>query len=1166
MQTTVRKADSKAKPKEKTSKDDIAPLSKKPQDEKLKKSVYSVSTPRTYIQKSSTADIYAQRKNSAQLAKAPKKVPGSTNKTNVSPMKDLLKSSSSSISQISAKKVKTSPQIKNEAKIPNSARHATPRTAKDLPFVNVTVNSPIARKKLEKVGGKSSETVDRKKVHGKEVERHSSDIKERKKAVSKEVERQRSESKESRSNVDSKGVERQRSKTKTLNDDEVKVLTPDTVDNNAEMMNLSRKLTAKPKAFFVDLEGSKPKAYQIERQKESEDEVDYEDDFESYESDFESYHESPSDNTDHDTEELSTGEEENEPSASGNKDESQGESGDHRQKNELQEGHDDDAGSKEGSDEEKMLDSGNFELRDARSANKAKPAIMQDILEDTELDVRSSLTDEGFQEMSSNSSIKTVHTEVFERPLFIDFSKAKENKRKRKTFERLKQRAKDILSMVTLHEMSYSLFEMKPIPYDLYMATFGRTNYIQTAVQTFDDGITEEVQTEEILYEEKWTQYPIEFSKHDIYLKPRNNTRKYSHSTEDYLAKFTFLINNSTDVDINNMINVDKDYKTNPLRMYFEQKDGVGSAEMLPYESYKNRLKNKDFNTGKLSKFLKKVESKISNILSVNTGNTDSTELVKSSKYPFSEGYISISTKNITDDKYAFLKLLKITGVIFSETKSNLIMTVHGKSPNVLEQKCVVCLWDLSIVKSDPVKILIAIDNISVGKFRGNTDGVFVAALEDGSLHLWDLSEEPTWRPEVANTGKTTDLEEIDRRGMTQTELDREWNLRNSNVGFETVTPQYALQACAFTSSAMHIQKGDGADCIVGLEIDPKVVTQDSGRKILGQVCSLQRIGILTIWSLIQEKMKSSTDMGKAYWSKIKLELNQTVMLMDHLDLPRANSPESTFVPSFNLNAAKRRTSVRRKEKKQISRQRSAVKSDGPASAASVKNQILPRNNWETGIVCSDLKIMRVENRDHYLVAKNCGEVLCCTKTAGVLKINRFCVADKSSVTSLDVSTHSMPYFLAATDSGTVNLCSILESRVLLTLDCRNGPPSSESERYHVDHKGRYQGSASVKPDNSLLTIRPSAGIAVKSVSWSRINPCCMFALLRSGALLSWDLTRSDIRAECSAEAAAGGMAAADGALALVTSAGGEAQILRLRGERHAREHLELFRAYAALL
>lgn len=61
------------------------------------------------------------------------------------------------------------------------------------------------------------------------------------------------------------------------------------------------------------------------------------------------------------------------------------------------------------------------------------------------------------------------------------------------------------------------------------------------------------------------------------------------------------------------------------------------------------------------------------------------------------------------------------------------------------------------------------------------------------SLHLWDLSEEPTWRPEVANTGKTTDLEEIDRQGMTQTELDREWNLRNSNVGFETVSMGLSL-------------------------------------------------------------------------------------------------------------------------------------------------------------------------------------------------------------------------------------------------------------------------------------------------------------------------------------------------------------------------------------
>ncbi|XP_063836774.1 uncharacterized protein LOC135085920 [Ostrinia nubilalis] len=385
--------------------------------------------------------------------------------------------------------------------------------------------------------------------------------------------------------------------------------------------------------------------------------------------------------------------------------------------------------------------------------------------------------------------------------------------------------------------------------------------------------------------------------------------------------------------------------------------------------------------------------------------------------------------------------------------------------------------------------------------------------------------------------------------------------------GFDqtSVIPQYALQACAFTSSADHIQKGDSADSVVGLEIDGKGVSHDGRRKVLGQVCSLQRIGILTIWFIIQEKIRTSTDMGKAFWSKIRLEMNQNVLLMDHIDMPRPNSPENTFVPSFNLNAAKRRTSVRRKEKKQISRQKSAVKSDRPASAASEKI-FLPQSNWETGIVCSDLKIMRVQERDHYLVAKNRGEVLCCTKTAGVFKVNRFSVAtDTSSVTCLDVSAHSLPYFLAATDSGTVNLCSILESRVLLTLDCRNGPPSAECEKYHTDHKGRFLGSASVRPENPSMSLRPSAGIAVKSVSWSRVNPCCMFAALRCGALLAWELTRSDIRAEVAVDGAAGAMAGGHGALALVTPSG-EVQVLKLRGEQHSREHSQLFGSYAALL
>lgn len=271
--------------------------------------------------------------------------------------------------------------------------------------------------------------------------------------------------------------------------------------------------------------------------------------------------------------------------------------------------------------------------------------------------------------------------------------------------------------MVTLHKITYNLYEMAPIPYDLYMATFGRFNYTQTAVQTFDDGITEEIQTDAIIYSNKWTQCPVEFSNEDVYLN--NSIRTKSNNNLDFL----FFDDEDSKIE-----NYDR-YKSDPLRIYLEQKDGVGPDEIMPIEIYKRKLKDNSYNVNRLRKFLKKFESRISNILSRNTGDTDLSNLIKTSKFPFSTGYLSISTKNLNN----FLRNSQITSTVISETKSNLIITIHKKfTSGYAAGKCVLSLWDLSVASREPLKILISTDNVKIGRFRGSTDGFFVGALEDG--------------------------------------------------------------------------------------------------------------------------------------------------------------------------------------------------------------------------------------------------------------------------------------------------------------------------------------------------------------------------------------------------------------------------------------------------
>ncbi|CAH2101447.1 unnamed protein product [Euphydryas editha] len=1094
----------------------------KKQDEKTKRTLQNISTPRNVTQKS-TADIYS-RTNSA--VKAPRK---SSNKVpNISPMKDILKSSPSSVSQNTSRSFKTgntdtSKTVLNSAR--STEKHKLPAksiTNKTLP-VNITVNSPIVKRKLDVSQDKL------KRIASKDVVSKSKEDSSKKVLI----------------------PERQRSNTRTLDEAEIKMLTPDAVDNNAELFNLTKKLNAKPKAFYVNLnEDKKPR-----KEKSSDEEISYEDDFESYESDFDSYHSEGKND--------STGDDLGDETHDETNDESNDDDGDENKTRDFDKNsnisdnrdiqvEDEDVSSKE----ERMLDSGNYELRDSRSANKTKP--MDFISEASEEEVKTlkyseendkkvSLTDEGFQDMSSGlSSIRTVHVDVLERPLFIDFTKSKENRRKRRIFEKLKQRAKDILNMVTLHEIAYNLYEMAPIPYDLYMATFGRYNYKQTAVQTFDDGITEEVQTEVILYANKWTQCPVEFSNNDIYLNA--NIKKISNNDLD---DFVF------DTEEETKIEHDDQYKSDPLRIFLEQKDGVGPDKIMPIETYKRKIKDNSYNVKRLRKFLKKVESRISNILSRNTGNTDLSNLIRTSKFPFSIGYLSLSTKKLDN----FLRNSKIISTTISETKSNLIITIHKKfKSGFVAGKCVLCLWDLSVANREPLKILISTDNIKIGRFSGSTDGYFVGALEDGSIQLWDLTEQPTWSNDVAIEEKSTKIKETETKKLSQTERDREWNLKNS-TDFDDKQNQGLLQACSYTSSAMAVCNNESVDTIVGLEfVGDTAANSGSGRKIIRQVCSLQRTGILTIWSIVQEKTQNTDDLGKAFWSKLKLEKNQTINLTEHI-----NIPINSELPSFNLNAAKKRLTIKRQEKiiTKISRPKSTVAKsnvDRPNSAASAKNKVLTDNYifnfWENGVVFNHLKVMKLNNINNYLVAKNYGEVLCCKRNLGTVKVKNICVANAaSSVTHLESSPHGLPYFLAGTDAGTVNVCSLTDFRVLLTLECGTSP-TAPIEKCKSDDKGRFISSVPVQ--TSIQDI--NAKLTINSISWSHTNPFNITAVCNTSVSV-WELTHSDMRAWCT-----GGevleCCSTERALVLLTTEG-EVQFYKLKDEERK---LELFKKYISLL
>lgn len=185
----------------------------------------------------------------------------------VSPMQGLLKSSNSSLSLLSTRTVKKT----------DSRTNLVP---KRLPFTNVTVNSPLLKRKEtnNKGDSKTKEIKDKdndyKVNDAKTKTKNKDDV--AKTLKSKDIVPKILKSKDelakslrngdeiAKSGKNKEGFtkdanERQRTKTRTLDDAEIKILTPELVDNNVEMMNLTRKLAAKSKVFYVDLDDEQKK-------------------------------------------------------------------------------------------------------------------------------------------------------------------------------------------------------------------------------------------------------------------------------------------------------------------------------------------------------------------------------------------------------------------------------------------------------------------------------------------------------------------------------------------------------------------------------------------------------------------------------------------------------------------------------------------------------------------------------------------------------------------------------------------------------------------------------------------------------------------------------------------------------------------------------------------
>lgn len=98
------------------------------------------------------------------------------------------------------------------------------------------------------------------------------------------------------------------------------------------------------------------------------------------------------------------------------------------------------------------------------------------------------------------------------RGTYIDFVAAKQREINSKVACKQKKRSVELLRLIDLDfSVSFSMLDMPPMnEYDVYIKSFGRRNTKQAFVQSNEDDVDRDIQTDEIETVDKWTQHPGE--------------------------------------------------------------------------------------------------------------------------------------------------------------------------------------------------------------------------------------------------------------------------------------------------------------------------------------------------------------------------------------------------------------------------------------------------------------------------------------------------------------------------------------------------------------------------------------------------------------------------------------------------------------------------------
>jgi hypothetical protein len=266
---------------------------------------------------------------------------------------------------------------------------------------------------------------------------------------------------------------------------------------------------------------------------------------------------------------------------------------------------------------------------------------------------------------------------------FVSASKLEVNEQAAK---KTKKRGKELLKLIELDFVAIDVLDLAPqSEYEVYMKSYGRANTAQACVQTNEDNMDQEIQTEEIDEADKWTQHPPE----DL---------RGSGGVSEVESEF----------------------------------------EALTTASHYNPLAEDSI---RLSKFLQRASQVCCVLLEANIAEVSQSQIMqRKTDYSFSSGFTRLAT---TASVFAGRHVQSMS---FSPIQTNLLLTSFSVAPashtqeDLFPGNGIICVWNLN-EPSKPDKVLSCQSLTLCSCFSPNKASLAFGGTEDGSVVVWDLRE-----------------------------------------------------------------------------------------------------------------------------------------------------------------------------------------------------------------------------------------------------------------------------------------------------------------------------------------------------------------------------------------------------------------------------------------